>query len=205
MVEVQAPADEIDPDDEPCRGRRCATRFVPRRAPRIRPRRSSAIRRRMPPRRRNSAAFARRVASPRDGRARRPSIDLMHGIHDGFTFDPAATIDRHAGDARARRAPRRLPGLRAPAHRAAAIARAGRALCQRISADRSAAGAAAAGRRRRVARLARRLVSGARVGRSRSDQRRAADRSATSPSPGDATTATSARCAAWCSAVRSTG
>ena len=89
--------------------------------------------------------------------------------------------DRDAGDARARRSPRRLPGLRAPADRLPAVARARRALRQRLSADRSAAGTAAARRRRRVSRLALRLVSAARLGRSRSHQRRPAV-----PAPRDA-------------------
>ena len=72
--------------------------------------------------------------------------------------------DRHAGDARARRSPRRLPGLRAPADRLPEIAGARRAVRQRVSADRTAAGTAAARRRRRVSRLALRLVSTARAG-----------------------------------------
>ena len=103
------------------------------------------------------AEFAREsFAGPRRLEA---AVDLMHRIHREFIFDPRPTTDRDAGDARARRAARRLPGLRAPADRAACD-RSGSppATSAATCSTDPAAGTPAAGRRRRVARLAVRLV-----------------------------------------------
>ena len=67
-------------------GSRCSTAA----ARRFRPRPSSAIRRRTAPAGAELDSFARGFFEP--GRPLlAAAIDLMHGIHDGFTFDPAAT------------------------------------------------------------------------------------------------------------------
>ena len=108
------------------------------------------------------------------------AIDLMHRIYGEFTFDSGATTIATPVTLRARQSPRRLPGFRAPADRLSEGARAGGAVRQRVSLDRSAAGTAAARRRRCVSRLALGLVPGTGLGGSRSDQRRPA-----LPSPRD--------------------
>ena len=87
---------------------------------------------------------------------------------------------RHGGGHAARRgvprAPRRVPGLRAPDARHAARARPAGALCERLPVDAAAAGPGAAARRGRVPRLGLGLVPGARMGRPRPDQCGAARR-----------------------------
>ena len=186
-----------------CRGKRCATSCstsAARRRRRGGVPLSVAVRR--APRRSSRRSRVESFAPQRPLVA--AAVDLMHRIHEEFTFDPGRDDDHDAGHARARRSPRRLPGLRAPADRLSALARAGRALRQRLSADRPAAGTAAAGRRRCLARLALRLCPALGWVDLDPDQRRPCRRSATSPSPGAATTATSARCAASCSAAATT-
>ena len=122
------------------------------------------------------------------------------GIHLRFRSDD----HRDAGDAGDDQSPRGLPGLCAFAGRVPEVAGAARALRQRLPRDPPGARPAAAGRRRRVARLAVGLVSAARMGRSRSHQRRAAFSTPRDSSPGAATTATSARFAASCLAAATT-
>ena len=103
------------------------------------------------------AEFARESFAPHRPTGRgggRPDAPDPRRVHLRFRVDD----DRDAGDARARRSPRRLPGLRAPADRLPEVARARRAVRERVSLDRSAAGTASARRRRCVSRLALRLV-----------------------------------------------
>ena len=126
--------------------------------------------------------------------------DLMRRIHREFEFDAERDDGDDVGRRGARAAPRRLPGLRPRDDRLPAQPRPAGALRLRLPADAAAAGPAAPARRRRVARLGRRLFAAPRLGRVRSDQRHARrpplhharDRRATSP--------TSCRCAASSSA-----
>ena len=115
---------------------------------------------------------------------------------------PGRDDDHDAGHARARRAARRVPGLRASPDRLPALARPAGALRQRLSADRSAARTAAAGRRRRVARVALGVVSARTAGSISIRPTPCSPTRGTSRSPGAATTATSARSAASSSAAR---
>ena len=85
------------------------------------------------------AEFARASFAP-DRPVVAAAVDLMHRIHAGVHLRSRIDDNRHAGDARVDRSPRRLPGLRAPADRLPAIAGARRALRERVSLDRTAAG-----------------------------------------------------------------
>ena len=119
------------------------------------------------------AAFARESFAPK-----RPlvagAIDLMHRIHEEFSFDPGSTTIATPVTRGTCQSPRRLSGLRTPADRLPEIAGARRAVRQRIPPDRTAPRTAAARRRRRVPRMAGHLVSTVGVGGSRSHQRRPA-------------------------------
>jgi hypothetical protein len=77
---------------------------------------------------------------------------------------------RHTAPTRPLAAPGRLPGFRTARHRVPPRAGTGGALRQRLSRDGAAAGISTPGRRRRLARMAGRLLPGARVDRRRSDE-----------------------------------
>ena len=78
------------------------------------------------------AEFARASFAP-DRPVVAAAVDLMHRIHEEFTFDPGSTTIATPVTRVLDRTPRRLPGLRPPADRLPAIARARRALRERIS------------------------------------------------------------------------
>ena len=92
---------------------------------------------------------------------------------------------------RAGRRARRVPGLRPPRCRLPAHARARRPLRQRVHRDRPAARTPPPRRSRRLARLVLVVGAAARLARLRPDERPTCRRTATSRSPGAATTATS--------------
>ena len=95
---------------------------------------------------------------------------------------PGVDFGEHADSGGVRTAAGRVPGLRPPADRVPAFAGAGGPLRQRLLADGPAAGQAQADRRRRLARLAQRLLSGRRLAGCRPHQQ--PDAGTPAPDPG---------------------
>ena len=149
------------------------------------------------------AAFARESFAPK-----RPlvaaAIDLMHRIHEEFSFDPGSTTIATPVTRGTRRSPRRLPGLRTPADRLPEIAGARRAVRQRIPPDRTAPWTAAACRRRCVPRMAGRSGVHSWGGWISIPPTTSCRPIGMSPSHGAVTMATSARCMASCSVAATT-
>ena len=116
----------LDARRQPAVGRRAARLDLARRQPSGRRRRSS----RTPSPYVPLAAELDGVRAPRRfppaGRCSTRRIDLMHRIHARVHLRSGGDDDHDAGDAGARGAPRRLPGLRAPRDRVPALARARR-------------------------------------------------------------------------------
>ena len=119
------------------------------------------------------------------------------GSSPTFRFDAGVQRRHHAARRRARRTPRRVPGLRPRRRRRAAVGRSAGSLRQRLHRDVAAARRAEARRRRRVARVVLGVGRRPRAGWTSTRRTTRCRRCATSPSGGGGTTTTSPRCAAW--------